>query len=217
MIENPESYEYLKTMVSLKSIYEKKNETPVVSITPVSEKNLFLNQNILRYTVAAVVILSISVSSMLYFNSNHVDPLQAVSKLDHSVYRSSGNGSTELIDSRLQNAVSLAIQGNSTSAILLLNQIHDESTDPVVKAEAILNIGIIEYNQDEFMSASHSFSRVLSIEGIDPLTQERAVWNLAQSQLALGNYSAAKVSIEKVIEIDGAHSRMARNYLKYLQ
>lgn len=217
MIENPESYEYLKTMVSLKNIYSNTNPTPVSNINSPSKPNSSWNKNLVQYSVAAILLISISVSSIIYFNTNQVDAIQAMSSLDHVVYRSSIDSQSESFETRLQNAVGLAIQGNTTSAILLLNQIHDESTDPAIKAEAILNIGIIEYNQDEFMAASHSFNRVLSIDGIDSLIQERAVWSLAQSQLALGNYSAAKISIEKVIEIDGAHSRMARNYLKYLR
>jgi tetratricopeptide (TPR) repeat protein len=216
MIDNPHGYEYLKTMVSLKNIYENETEGKITQISPGQNSNS-LNQNVIRYSVAALVVISIGLSSLLYVNSGPVDGVQALSSLDHVVYRSSSIESDESLSSRLQSAVGLAIQGNTTSAMLLLNQIHDEAADPAIKAEAILNIGIIEYNQDEFMAASHSFSRVLSIDGIDSLIQERAVWNLAQSQLALGNYSAAKESIDKVIEIDGAHSRMARNYLKYLR
>jgi tetratricopeptide (TPR) repeat protein len=217
MIEDPESYEYLKTMVSLKNIYADSNSSPISNINSSAKSNSNWNSNLIKYSVAALVLLSISVSSIIYFNSNQIDALEAMSSLDHVVYRSSIENQSESFDARLQNAIGLAIQGNTTTAMLLLNQIHDESTNPAIKAEAILNIGIIEYNQDAFVAASHSFNRVLSIDGIDSLIQERAVWSLAQSQLALGNYSAAKISIEKVIEIDGAHSRMARNYLKYLR
>lgn len=217
LIENPECYDYLKTVVSLRNIYKDQKINTQTPVYELGSPKVAVTREWFRYAAAAVVIVALGASSFLYFNSNQLQTLEPPSSLEHIVYRSVNNNDIDSSFDQLQAAIGMAVQGHTTSAILMLNQIHDEASDVGLQAEAILNIGIIEYNQDDFNAAARTFNRVANLDGIDMLIHERAMWNLAQSQVAMGDFIAARESVEKVIEMDGAHSRMAINYLKYLR
>ncbi len=214
VIENKHHYEYLKTSATLKSMLAESkdlgNTAPTYSIASVKSWQ--------KYAIAAGFALVVGLSTVYVANIDSGPGLQALQSLEFSTLRSGGDLSmTSEPDRRIQLAVNMAVQGNASGAVLALNQIYEESENDAEKVEALMNIGIIEYNNDEFASAQRTFTKIVSNHASEILLIERAYWYLAQAQIALGDRIGAKESITMVISIDGAHSRMAESYLRYLR
>lgn len=224
LIENPSNFNYLKTTASLKSVLKNSVEPQLDLSAHVSSDNHNssnirpLSMSWAKYAVAAAIVLISGVTATFYMgttdDSSFTKPLDS---LELIVYRSGSDSNVDQHLSTIQEAIDLALTGNSTTAIIMLNNLIEQNTDESIQAEALLNIGIIEYNTDDFNAALIALERASSIDNLDKLLYERIMWNLSHTQMALGNQLAAKESIQTVIDLDGAHSRMARNYIKYLK
>lgn len=214
VIENKHHYEYLKTSPTLRSMLSGSkdlgNTAPTYPIAYVKSWQ--------KYAMVASFALVVGLSIIYVVNLESGPGLQALQSLEFSTLRSAGDlAMTSEPDRRIQLAVNMAVQGNASAAVLALNQIYEESENDAEKVEALMNIGIIEYNNDEFVSAERTFTKIVSNHASNILMFERAYWYLAQAQIALGDRAGAKESIGMVISIDGAHSRMAESYLRYLR
>lgn len=223
LIENPAYYEYLKTSAALKSLFSKQ----VIDGTGATDSsvdnihsNVFTLPTAWKKYAAAAVILIVTGTTAIYLQnsmSNGVPITGPLDSLELIVYRSTDtNVATDNVP-ELREAVNLALTGNTSSAIILLTTLLENTNTPEIQAEALLNIGIIEYNSDDFNAALQSLKRASTLEITDKLLLERIIWNLSHAQMAVGDNQSARESVLKVIEFDGAHSRMAQNYLKYLR
>lgn len=209
IIENPENYDYLHTSAALRKIISPKSEatrTPSYSLSKWQQ-----------CAAAAGFALIMGITAIYLTTSSLDNRFGPLDSLDFTSMRSGTEVVTSETDRQMLSAVYMAVKGEYDVAILLLNDIYERSTHDPVKSEALMNIGIIEYNSDQFASAIRTFTQITQNHTADILTLERAYWYLAQSQMASGDMASARESIETVISIDGAHSRMAKNYLRYLR
>lgn len=220
MIENPAAYTYLKTSVALRSIIKDNtsstSEAPVNSITPKQSRNWK------NYAAAAAIVVSTGVGGT-YVISSLTDSTTATAikpfdKLELVVYRSTSQPET-LTDIRieLKSAIDTALLGNNSEALIALSRVLESTDDELVKAEAYLNIGILEYNSNDFSAAVVSLQNAADLSDEDGVLHERVLWNLAHAQMASGNQTAAKVSIQRVVALEGAHSRAAKSYLDFMK
>ena len=212
LIENPSNFNYLKTTATLKRVLKNSVETQLDFSAHVSSDNQ--NSSNIRPLSMSWAKYAATFYMGTTDDSSFTKPLDS---LELIVYRSGSDSNVDQHLSTIQEAIDLALTGNSTTAIIMLNNLIEQNTDESIQAEALLNIGIIEYNTDDFNAALIALERASSIDNLDKLLYERIMWNLSHTQMALGNQLAAKESIQTVIDLDGAHSRMARNYIKYLK
>jgi tetratricopeptide (TPR) repeat protein len=222
MIEYPEMLSYLKTSASIKDLVSGTqgsiNSDSVSTIVPVTPIKTVANLR--TFMAAALLLIAMGLGSLYYMSSSEVDinrvygPLET---LELIAYRSASSPEVDEARRQLNDAVDLALSGNTPLALQLLVQITESTSTDDLKAEANMNIGIIEYNNQEFAEAIVSFKQSLSLNHSNPQLYERAMWNLSHSHMAVGNTVEAKVSLQHVIDLDGAHSRAARNYLSILK
>jgi lipopolysaccharide biosynthesis regulator YciM len=137
--------------------------------------------------------------------------------LEFTILRSSADFNSDDLHRNIQQAINLALSGQSVEAVYLLESVFHEESDLNIQSEVLMNVGIIQYNTSDFESAIQTFSQLLSLGDMEPMLSERAYWNLAQSYMALGSLDKARASFEVVVAMDGAHSRVARTYLKSLR
>lgn len=221
LIENPTYYEYLKTSAALKSMFSNQdlNFTESDAIDQNTSKVQHISASWKKYAAAAAIVLATGTTALYLQDSstNGFTVTGPLESLELIVYRSTDNNLSSDNIPEMKEAVNLALSGNTSSAIFLLTTLLENSNTPEIQAEALLNIGIIEYNSDDFNGALQSLKRAASLEVSDNLLLERIIWNLSHAQMAVGDNQSARESVLKVIEFDGAHSRMAQNYLKYLK
>lgn len=225
MIENPSAYAYLKTTVALQKIV--KNSSAISVESKVDDKTISLSQNRSsknwkKYAAAAAIVVSAGVGGSYIIESNSTltnnTAFKPYDKLELIVYRSSGN-TQQLTDVRkeLQKAIDMAMSGSTSEAMISLNKILESTDDKLIKAEAYLNIGILEYNSNEFNSAALSLQNAANLSSDSILLYERVIWNLAHAQMALGDDVNAKNTIRQVVALEGAHSRAAQSYLDFMK
>jgi tetratricopeptide (TPR) repeat protein len=222
MIEYPEMLSYLKTSASIKELVRGTqgaiNTNSISATVPVSPFKTI--GNLRPFMAAALLLIAIGVGSLYYMSSSEAEtnrvygPLET---LELIAYRSATTPEVDEARRQLIDAVDLALSGSTTSALQILVQIIQSDSTDELKAEATLNKGIIEYNLGEFAEAIVSFKQGLSLNDSNPQLYERAMWNLSHAHMAVGNTDEAKASLQLVIELNGAHSRAARNYLSFLK
>lgn len=225
IIENPSSYSYLKTTVALQRIVASSSITSIDSKSDSissTKANLNSSNNWKKYAAAAAIVVSAGVGGAYVIESNSTlegaSTFKPYDKLELVVYRSSGN-SLQPNDVRLelQKAIDTALLGNTSQAMISLNSILESTDDKFIKAEAYLNIGILEYNNNDFNAAALSLQNAATLSADNVLLYERVIWNLAHAQLALGDESNAKNTIRQVVALEGAHSRAAQSYLDFMK
>jgi tetratricopeptide (TPR) repeat protein len=225
MIQHPDSYEYLKTSVALKRTTQSRVLTDLAAYpgsSTLKQTKSSNQRNWKQYAAAAAIVVSTGVGGAYFITSGSDQPLSGelkpFDKLELVAYRSSSNNQV-ISDTRLElkKAVDTALMGNPSEALIALNRILESTDDNLIKAEAYLNIGILEYNSNEFNSASMSFKNAAQLSFDNELLYERVIWNLAHAQMAAGDESNARISIEKVVSLDGAHSRAAKSYLDFMK
>lgn len=225
MIENPSAYSYLKTTVALQKIANKTIATGSISNSNVkylSASKSRSTKNWKKYAAAAAIVVSAGVGGSYVIESNsslvNATGFKPYDKLELVVYRSSGN-SQQLDDANLElkKAIDSALIGDTSQALILLNSILESTDDKLIKAEAYLNIGILEYNSNDFNAAAMSLQNAASLSSENVLLYERVIWNLAHAQMALGDNTNAKSTIRQVVALEGAHSRAAQSYLDFMK
>lgn len=225
MIENPDAYAYLKTTVALREVFKKSTISNIASsptIKDVKKSKSRSTNNWKQYAAAAAIVVSAGVTGTYVVNSNStqrgISELKPFDKLELVVYRSSASSQTlSDVKVELQKAIDLALQGNTSEALISLNSILEGTDDKLIKAEAYLNIGILEYNSNDFGSATMSLQNAASLSSDDLLLYERVIWNLAHAQMAFGDEASAKNTIREVVSLNGAHSRAAQSYLDFMK
>lgn len=222
-IEDSSRYDYLKTVASLRNeFYQKPSSQDQIRVEipniPTETKPLTPASRLVNIAIAAGLTLAVGVSSVYLYNATEIKPLVPLSSLEFSTLLSGADlVNTDRFQQDIQDAINKSITGDADVAVLELYSVFEQSTDSDIRADALMNIGIIKYNSNDFRSARINFNQIINQYNNDIFTVERATWYLAQTQIALGDLDAAKQSIQRVIEIDGAHSRAAENYLRYLR
>lgn len=222
LIEDNQLYDYLKTSVSLRNVLRsetiphvpdniKRNASEANSrSTPIYNLTGYLRPGIVA---AAAVFMVAAILSIGYLSSDTSEFQGPPQMLQHEIFRSTTVSGVE----RIQDAVNYAIRGDASTALIMLNQVLDESSNANIRAEALINMGIIHYNTESFATARVAFIQAKQVSGIDVQLYEKAIWNLSQTLLAMGDTDQARIVLNEVISLDGAHSRAASGYLKYLR
>lgn len=221
VIEDKRKYEYLKTAAALTQYFSKDN-TESLSSSEKKENQLRSSQRLKKIrniAAAAGITLAVGVSSVYMYSVDSRQSLMPLSSLDYAVLRSAGDSDALLqVDRDIQSAIALAQSGQYDLAIHRLREVYESTqVNTLTKSEALINVGIIEYNKGDFQSAGQTFQLVIQKYPENIQLLERSAWYLAQSQLAAGDVSSARQTMQQVVEYGGAHSRAADRYLRYLR
>lgn len=226
LIARPDDLDYLQTLATLKKMGEsgkfdhlydaEPNVVVPLSFVDGATKQVTLYEKFKPYLVAAsVIIIGVVILFNLMTSVQQPQATGPISMIEYEIERSADNQT--MLDSYLQEAVSLATSGNLEAAYAQI----DEASSLELTTEQSIDLkmvkGAIQYNSQDYSQALQTFLSVNSIEGIGLMNLEKSTWYLANTQLQLGMTNDAIKSIERVIELDGAFSRVAKNKLETLR
>ena len=226
LIARPDDLDYLQTLATLKKmgsegefehLYD--TEPNVIPLSASKSKETSagsLYKKVQPYLVAATVII---IGFAILFNlltsvqqpQVNTDP---ISMIEYEIERSVDNQT--ILENHLQEAVSLATNGNLEAAFAQLGNASDLNLSADQKIDLRMVRGAIQYNSEMYSEALETFQDIRNIENIDRLNLEKGTWYLANTQLQLGMLNDAKASITEVIELDGSFSRVAKQKLENL-
>lgn len=223
LLGRPDDLDYLQTLATLKKmgnegkfdhLYDTEpNVIPLYETSKSTSKTLY--EQFKPYLVAAsILIIGFAVLFNLLTSVEQPQTAEPISMIEYEIERSVDNQT--LLDNYLQEAVSLATNGNLEAAYSQLNQASELNltTDQAIDVKMVK--GAIQYNSEHYAEALETFREIIQIDNIDRLNLEKGTWYLANTQLQLGNIEEAKISMQEVIGLDGSFSRVAKQKLQNL-
>lgn len=220
LIARPDDLDYLQTLTTLKKmgsegkfdhLYD--SEPNVLPLTAAHTTKPTFYETFKPYLVAATVII---IGFAILFNLlTSVQQPQAngpISMIEYEIERSVDNQT--LLENHLQEAVSLATNGNLEAAFAQLDNASDLNLTSDQSIDLKMVRGAIQYNSAKYTEALQTFREIKKLNDIDRLNLEKATWYLANTQLQLGLMQEAKASMQEVINLDGSFSRVAKQKLE---
>lgn len=208
LIQKQEYYDYLQTATNLKPLNPPEGAVPAHYLRK------------LVYAGAAVLVLLIAVFASLRFtNTQPQSAVQPIASIELPFQRSADLTPTAAGDDTvIREAILLTYNGKFNEAVALLKSDLKKASSPDRIARLNIMLGTLYYNHDRFEQARSYFQKAAAYEDeIKPLRLEKAYWYLGNTWIQLSKFEKAKAAIRKVIKIDGAYSRVARDYLKNLE
>ncbi|MDX1641761.1 MAG: hypothetical protein R3220_08675 [Balneolaceae bacterium] len=222
LIGRPDDLDYLQTLATLKKmgnegkfdhLYD--TEPNVIPLSAAGNRSSTFYERLKPFLVAAtVLIIGFAILFNLETTVQQPQSVEPISMIEYEVERSVDNQT--ILDNYLQEAVSLATNGNLEAAFSQLNQASslNLTTDQAIDLKMVR--GAIQYNSQHYSDALETFREIKQIEEIDRLNLEKSTWYLANTQLQMGMIDEARVSMEEVINLDGSFSRVAKQKLENL-
>lgn len=211
LIQNPNYTEYMKTAAAFH--HAAKDIAPDAPEEATRAEDTEATIWPLFTKAAASLLLVIGIIGLLYIiapnESDELTPL-AMIELDNVRSAQDYSGSEHL----LQTAISHSVNGEHGVALRLTEQIMDNPESVEQYHEANILAGIIYYNQGEFVTASEIFARTAYNDEAPLLLVEQGYWYQANAMLHLGNEDEALELMRKVVELDGAFSRIAKQFVQ---
>lgn len=225
LIARPDDLEYLQTLSTLKKMGEDgkfdhlyNTEPNVIPLTDAKETSVTetIYQKFKPYLAAASVII-VGVAILFNVMTSVQQPQDGgpISMIEYGVERSADNQT--MLDNYLQEAVSLATNGNLEAAYAQIDEASSLELTDEQSIDLTMVKGAIQYNSKNYSAALETFKTINNTAGIGQLNLEKGTWYLANTQLQLGLTNEAIESMERVIELDGSFSRVAKNKLESLR
>lgn len=222
LIGRPEDLDYLQTLSALKKMgHEGKFdhlydvEPNVIPLSATRETVPTFYERFKPYLVAAsVLIIGFAILFNLLTSVQQSQTAGPISMIEYEIER--GVDNQTILENYLQEAVSLATNGNLEAAFSQLDQASSLNLTAEQDIDLQMVRGAIQYNSQNYSDALQTFEDIKTIEAIDRLSLEKSTWYLANTQLQLGMISEARSSMQEVIELDGAFSRVAKKKLENL-
>lgn len=225
LIARPDDLDYLQTLVTLKKmgaegkfdhLYDaESNVIPISAANKETVSTTFYEKFKPYIAAAMVIIIGFAILFNLMTDVQQTQDAGPISMIEYEIERSADNQT--MLDNYLQEAVSLATNGNLEAAYAQI----DEASSLELTTEQSIDLkmvkGAIQYNTKNYSEALETFQTINGTEGIGLMNLEKGTWYLANTQLQLGMRDEAIESMETVIELDGSFSRVAKNKLESLR
>lgn len=119
-------------------------------------------------------------------------------------------------DSLLNSGFKAAISGEVDKALAIYKEVIDGSKDASHLSMAYLNLGIIEYNSENYEKASTAFKEAIDHVDDDAVLEEKAYWYLGNAYVNLDRFEEGREAIHKVYTMDGIYKKPANRLLQKL-
>jgi tetratricopeptide (TPR) repeat protein len=208
LIQDEYYLDYTKSVANLKAIIEE-NRADEVS-APTLKLRKYIN-----YGAAAAIALVIGVVGVLNYNMSNSVPsdLAPIGWIELDTNRGEPETPTVSDNEVVKQAIRLANDGNTETAIQILEDELNVVTEAIDIAEIALTLGSIQYNYGDYALALENFKVVTSQEGITKDVLERGYWYLGNTYFQLNNLIEAEKAFEQTLELDGNYSRVVERYL----
>lgn len=225
LIARPDDLDYLQTLSTLKKMGENgkfdhlyDEEPNIIPLSAAKEASVSttIYEKFKPYLAAAsVIIIGVAILFNLMTSVQQSQDSGPISMIEYEVERSADNQT--MLDNYLQEAVSLATNGNLEAAYAQI----DEASSLELTEEQNIDLkmvkGAIQYNSKNYSEALETFESINKTADIGLMNLEKGTWYLANTQLQLGMTNQAIESMKRVIELDGSFSRVAKNKLESLR
>jgi len=227
LLKRPRYIELLETELTLKLIIEeqldseKRNRKKVPTKSRKSVRRTMTNSWKWLVAAASVIILVIAINYLQLEKGQTLQELalgeiNMVENLASPEIMRSEEMMLTTVDSLLNVGFKAALSGDVTKAKTIYNEVIRDHNDAANISMAYLNIGIIEYNTQNYEQAAAAFNDAIERVQEDPVLEEKAYWYLGNSYVKLDRQDEAGDIIYKAYKMDGIYKKPALRLLKKL-
>ncbi|MDX1592429.1 MAG: tetratricopeptide repeat protein, partial [Balneolaceae bacterium] len=225
LLFRPDYIELLETELYIKRIIEEQDATERNGSLPVnsgssSQKAISFSWKWLA-AAASVAILIISISFMQGEQEKSLQELMQgeINIVEHfaspEVMRSQDTEITA-IDSLLNLGFKAAISGDVEKALGFYNNVIENYGNAPNVSMAYLNLGIIQYNRENYREAATAFDNAIQKVRDDRILEEKAYWYLGNSYVHLNRLTEGREAIIRAYRMNGIYQNPAQRLLKKL-
>lgn len=225
LLLRPDYIELLETELYIKRIIEEQDsaghEEPVPSNRKNRSRGAFRSAWKWMAAAASVAILIISINYMQAENEKNLQELvlgeiNIVENLaSPEVMRSQGSEISS-IDSLLNLGFKAAISGDVEKAMDFYNNVIENYENASHVSMAYLNLGIIQYNRENYEEASIAFENTIEKVRDDRILEEKAYWYLGNSYVNMDRLKEGREVILSTYRMNGIYKNPAERLLKKL-
>lgn len=214
-LENPQYFEWFETELHLRYLLKRSNGQLLKN----KSKSTFYTYKHLFLAVAAVLVISFGYHFLSSQESSVTS--NALQQINHSelvgadVLRS-GNQQVDPIDISINEALAEALENNPAGAIEKFRQILQQSPNNQQRARVELNLGILLYNNADYINSSTHFQAVTEIPDLSKYFIEKAWWFLGNTYVNLHQLQEARQAVFNAYTLDGQYKKPALALLKKL-
>ena len=213
MLSDPEAYDYLKVVANAHHLANKPSLQPAKTHT----------MNWKDYTpwISAAAVLALIITVLLNIQIDTQQQLLPISDINVGQFeigetmRDSQQSTVSMLDSLLSTGMQAKLDGREQESRFTFKKIIDDYPNEAKAAKAYLNLGILDYNDDKFSSATKNFESAATYTD-RTLIREKAFWYKANAHIHLEQIKEARESVLKAYAQNGDFRRDAFILLKKL-
>lgn len=225
LLKRPDYIDMLETELSVKLILEEQLQAEREKEAGAKVTNIFQNPLMRSWkwlaTAAAIAILVIAINFLQLDTHQTIRQLtlgeiNMVENLASPEVLRSQKTEISDVDSLLNIGFKAAISGDVEGALEIYKEVVNNYNDEPAVAMAHLNMGIINYNSENFENASLAFKNALQRVVDDAVLEEKAYWYLGNAYIHLGQLEEAREAIQSAYSMDGMYRKPAFRLLQKL-
>lgn len=219
MLAEPEAYDYLITVATARDLANSDSQNTPASTTEIRPRTWK------EYTpwFSAAAVLALIITVLLNIQIDTQQQLRPIGDINVGQFeigetmRDAQNDQTSItvLDSMLAEGMQAKIDGREEDSRNTFMKVVEEFPNEARAAKAYLNLGILDYNDDDFESAIQNFGDAATYTD-RTLIREKAFWFKANAHLHLNQIKEARQSVLKAYAQNGDYRREAFIMLKKL-
>lgn len=213
ILENPEYLGHLKTEAQLKAYFSKKMSEQGAGRVDRFSKSIIIS-------IAAILVVSIGIIWTLFHETGMLppQPVNAISVFDMEtpVVTRSENETLAASSLILLDGYDLVLDGDEAEAVSRFRDVIENYPESESALYALLNLGVIAYNNHNYEQAQQMFDSVSDQAGNDEMVLQKALWFLANAALQTGDLEKATESSLKASLLNGYYSEQASGLYEHL-
>lgn len=219
-LKNPATFDLFETELNLYDLFQSKNYSSHGNTQSISRSPMRRYQKWI-YAAAAAVLISIglqffSMSGEYSISELALTSIEPTEMIGADVFRSDAEIAEE-IDLAINNSLANALKNENEEARMILLDLLPKDLSNKQSASVYLNLGILEYNKQEYLSSVDRFNRLLEVPDLPLYFEEKAYWFSGNAFINLQQYQAARQAIYNAYMLDGKFSEPAGNILRRLE
>lgn len=225
LLFRPDYIELLETELYIKRIIEEQESADKEGSVPVQPLEKF--GSLFKHSwkwMAAAASIALLIISLNFFQGNEEqnlnDLLQGeinmVENLASPEVMRSQDTDTKVsgIDSLLNLGFKAAISGDVEKALGFYNNVIDNYSSAPHVSMAYLNLGIIQYNRENYEEASVAFNNAIQRVQDDRMLKEKAYWYLGNAYINQDRLKEGRKAILSAFNLNGIYKNPAERLLK---
>lgn len=213
ILANPEYLGHLKTEAQLKAYYSKKMSEQSAGREDRFRKSIIVS-------IAAVLVVTVGIIWTLFQDSGMLppQPVNAISVFDMETPVVTRSENETLAESALMllDGYDLVLDGDESEAVSRFRDVIETYPESESAMFALLNLGVIAYNNHDYEEAQQMFESVSARAGSDEMILQKAYWFLANAALQTGDLKKASESSKKASLLNGYYSEQASELSEHL-